>query len=87
MEVTDAHYIDFLCAVHPEILRFDDEQFIATVQAVKTRREHAHVWDSQSFSAFMNDSLSFLQVRAECQFLSLGEQNQNEYFSVWKKLF
>lgn len=87
MEVTDAHYIDFLCAVHPEILRFDDEQFIATVQAVKTRREHAHVWDSQSFSAFMNDSLSFLQIRAECQFLSLGEQNQNEYFSVWKKLF
>jgi len=86
-EVTDAHYVDFLCAVHPEVLRFDDNKFAATLQAVKSRREHAHVWDSQSFSAFMIDSLNFLHIRAECQFLSLGEQNQNEYFSVWRKIY
>jgi SAM-dependent methyltransferase len=86
-EITDAHYIDFLCAVHPEALRLDDTQFAATLQVVKNRREHAHVWDSQSFSAFMIDCLSFLHVQAECQFLSLGEQNQSEYFSVWRKIY
>lgn len=86
-EITDAHYIDFLCAVHPEVLRFDDVQFATFLQVVKNRREHAHVWDSQSFSAFMNDSLSFLHLRAECQYLSLGEENQNEYFSVWRKIY
>lgn len=86
-EITDAHYIDFLCAVHPEVLRFDDTQFAATLHAVKSRREHAHVWDSQSFSAFMNDCLNFLHIRAECQYLSLGETNQNEYFSVWRKIY
>lgn len=86
-EITDAHYIDFLCAVHPEVLRFDDTQFALTLNTVKNRREHAHVWDSQSFSAFMIDCLSFLHLRAECQYLNLGEQNQNEYFSVWRKLY
>ena len=86
IEITDAHYIDFLCAVHPEALRLDDAQFTATLQTVKNRREHAHVWDSQSFSAFMSDCLSFLRVHAECQFLNLGEQNGSEYFSVWKKI-
>ncbi|MEZ5672693.1 MAG: methyltransferase domain-containing protein [Thiotrichaceae bacterium] len=86
-EITDAHYVDFLCGVHSEALRLDDEMFEQKLMAVKKRREHAHVWDSHSFSAFMNDCLNFLHVRAECQFLSLAEQNQSEYFSVWKKLY
>jgi len=83
--VTDEHYIDFLRGVHPEVFDLSAEQVQERVNNVRNRREHAHVWDSESFGDFMHLTLKLLQLKTTCVFLSVGDANQMEYFSVWKK--
>jgi len=85
-EVTDAHYIDFLGAVHPKILKLSGDKLQFHINSVKSRREHAHVWDSSTFAEFISATLNLLQLRATCEFVSVGNKNKIEYFSVWKKL-
>ena len=87
-EVTDEHYSDFLQGVHPDLfeqVKLKPEQLQVHINNVKKRREHAHVWDSQTFSEFMHNTLALLQLKATCLFVSLGNDNQIEYFSVWQK--
>ncbi len=83
--VTDAHYLDFLKAVHPELMSGSPESLAAHIQNVRNRREHAHVWDSLSFQDFMKEALNHLNIKAECLFLHTAEKNHFEYFSVWQK--
>lgn len=85
VEVTDIHYLDFLQGVHPEILKLSPAEQQIHLSRVKARREHAHVWDSPTFGEFMQNSLELLKLNATCLFLSRGETNQFEYFSVWRK--
>jgi len=84
-QVTDAHYIDFLQNVHPEVFQLSPEKQQARLDSVKNRREHAHVWDSNTFSEFMLNAIELLQLKTTCVFVSVGENNQFEYFSVWQK--
>jgi len=79
-------YIDFLWAVQPEAFQESQVVFQRKLDAVKTRREHVHVWDSETFDNFLSQCLKLCQIAAKRVFLSRGEQNQFEYFSVWKKL-
>ena len=83
--VTDEHYIDFLKAVHPQVFQHSGDKLHVHINNVRKRREHAHVWDSRTFDEFMLNTLKLLQLRATCMFVSLGNENQFEYFSVWKK--
>ncbi|RKZ88834.1 MAG: hypothetical protein DRR19_12115 [Candidatus Parabeggiatoa sp. nov. 1] len=83
--VTDEHYIDFLQGVHPELFPLSPDKLQHHVNSVKKRREHAHVWDSQRFSELMQSAFELLQLKTTCVFVSLGNDNQLEYFSVWKK--
>lgn len=84
-EVTDIHYLDFLKGVHPEVFKLSQTEQQIYFNRAKTRREHAHVWDSSTFEEFMQNSLKLLELNATCLFLSSGETNRFEYFSVWKK--
>lgn len=84
--VTDVHYIDFLWAVRPEAFQESQVEFQRKLNEVKTRREHVHVWDSETFDNFLSQCLKLCKITAKRVFLSRGEQNQFEYFSVWKKL-
>ncbi len=84
-QVTDAHYIDFLQNVHPEVFQLSSEKQQTHLDSVKNRREHAHVWDSNTFSEFMRNAIELLQLKTNCMFVSVGEDNQFEYFSVWQK--
>lgn len=84
--VTDDHYLDFLRALHPHLFAPGKEASIEKkLKRVRDRREHAHVWDSESFSAFMHRTLALLRIEATCVFVHLGQQNKFEYFSVWQK--
>lgn len=85
-DVTDDHYIDFLSGVHPEIMQLPPDQIAVHVGHVKSRREHAHVWDSASFNEFLLNSMAYLDVNAICLFKASGEVTRFEYFAVWKKL-
>jgi SAM-dependent methyltransferase len=84
--ITDEHYLDFLRGVHPEVFQRSESEIAQCVQSVKNRREHAHVWDSHSFTEFLNISFTLLDIRAKCEFLSVADTNKFEYFSVWRKV-
>lgn len=82
--VTEEHYLDFLRGVHPEVMTAPPEQLAAILGSVRQRREHAHVWDSQTFKGFLQCSMLLLGIRATCVYEVDGELNQFEYFSVWR---
>ena len=83
-EVTDEHYLDFLNAVHPDVMNSSPEAAIKALKSVRERKEHAHVWTSESFKDFLIHSYRLLSIRAQLQFESTGNKNHFEYFSVWK---
>jgi len=84
-EVTDEHYLDFLRGVFPGTLN-DPLQKQQALDHVRKRREHAHVWTSESFRFFLQTTICILKVPATCIFESLSYDNQEEYFGVWSKL-
>lgn len=86
-EVTDDHYLDFLLHVHPELelATASSAEVEKHLHNVRTRREHVHVWDSQTFKAFLVKTLELLNIQADCIFEVTGEENQFESFSVWQK--
>jgi ubiquinone/menaquinone biosynthesis C-methylase UbiE len=83
-EVTDEHYVDFLEGVHPEVFE-NTERYLDAMKNVRNRKEHAHVWTSSTFDAFMKESQQVLSIAAECKFISIGKENQFEYFAIWEK--
>lgn len=83
--VTDAHYLDFLAKVHPEVMASPPEVLAHHVAGVRQRREHAHVWDSASFRDFLDRAFSRLRISAECLMESSGDSNRCEYVSVWQR--
>ena len=83
--VSDAHYLDFLKAVHPEVFSRPAEQFARDLAGVKARREHAHVWNSASFASFMREALGLLKIMATAEVELLGTQTGHEYFALWRK--
>jgi SAM-dependent methyltransferase len=86
-EISDAHYLDFLHAVHPEVFERTPEDIQKTVASVRARREHAHVWTSKSFREFLNKVfVQFAPGKMAPVFESMGNENKFEYFSVWKKV-
>lgn len=84
-EVTDEHYIDFIKGVHPEMLQYDKEKFSNALKSVKSRREHAHVWTSDSFKEFLLSSFKELGISARLLMENKGSQNGLEYYSLWQK--
>jgi SAM-dependent methyltransferase len=82
--VSDEHYAEFLRAVHPEAVG-DPAVFASALISVRDRREHAHVWNSDTFQALLLDVMSHHAVQATPLLQSLADTNQCEYFSVWQK--
>lgn len=83
--VSDEHYLDFLQAVHPEMLGNSEEQRLKAIAFAKDRRDHVHVWDSTSFRDFLEQSYALLGLNPSCLYETTGEKNHFEYFSVWQK--
>ena len=83
-EVCDDHYIDFLAHVHLEVFTSKD-RFLNALQSVRNRREHSHVWDSQTFKASLVRIFEFLNINATFVYESIGSDNQIEYFAVIRK--
>jgi SAM-dependent methyltransferase len=81
--VTDAHYEEFVRAVMPGIT--EERAFLAEVARSRQRREHAHVWDSASFDSFLAFALRTIGIAADLAYVSDGNANKLEHFSVWTK--
>jgi SAM-dependent methyltransferase len=85
--VTDDHYEDFVRSVQHHGKPVGAERLQVEMQAARDRREHAHVWDSESFADFMARSLKAHALRADPVFVSQASDNKFEYFGVWQKQY
>lgn len=84
-ENDDEHYMDFFRGAAPHVLEVDPVHLPYNIQRVRERREHAHVWDSASFAAFMAETLQRLDITAEQFAENQGTENGLEYFGAWQK--
>lgn len=83
-EVTDEHYMDFLTKVAPEIFEDSNRDIPYDLRRVRARHEHAHVWTSDAFRAFLVRVFRLIRVTADCVHESMGSENGIEYFAVWR---
>lgn len=82
----DEHYVDFLAAVIP-IHQSPPAERNEHVQRARSRHEHVHVWDSAAFAEMLLLlSIPLIGHRARLVYESIGDQNNFEHFSVWRKL-
>ena len=82
-ENSDEHYLDFLRHVGPHVFDEPAGNLPGHLQWVRRRREHAHVWNSATFRAFLDEGFTRLGIHAQLRFESVGSENHLEYFSIW----
>ncbi len=83
--VGDERYLDFLASLYPSIVEQGGTALAEAMTSVRRRREHAHVWDSSAFTAFLLSAMRDLAIEAEPLYLVTGELNSLEHFSIWRK--
>jgi SAM-dependent methyltransferase len=81
----DDHYLEMIQSAAPEVLQQGPSAVRAHVDRARARREHAHVWTSDSFRAFLEASLERLGIEADRLYESTAAANEIEYYSVWRK--
>ena len=84
--VSDEHYQDFVEKCIANIDKLNSLEMKTQIQKAKSRREHAHVWDSHSFEQFMRQSFEVLGISAQAVYCSLGHENRAEIFLLYRKM-
>ena len=82
----DDHYLEFLCATTTWVAGLPPSQQNEHIQRARRRREHSHVWDSESFRETLLITLPLVGRRARLIYESPGDANRFEYFSIWEKI-
>ena len=80
--VDDKHYLDFLKYVAKHVFEEPDRDIKGDIAFARSRREHAHVWDSDTFRDFLSCCQSTIEVYYETIYESAGDENGIEYFAV-----
>jgi len=75
------HFHELVGTVDPEALE-EPYGFCAALEMARDRREHVHVWDSDSFRDFFRRTVDLLGLGAEILFESTGDANAFEYFAL-----
>ena len=84
--VDDEHYLDFIRHVAPDIFNSGNRELLAsTLREVRERREHAHVWNSESFIEFLKGSMEFLGLNGKFEYISEARTNHAECFVLLRK--
>jgi SAM-dependent methyltransferase len=85
-KVNDDHYLDLIRYNSPDIFIGDDSIAISNLlELQRSRREHAHVWDSESFLSFLRQSIAHLGLNASILFESSASENDLECMVVIRK--
>lgn len=85
-EVDDEHYLDFLRHVGKHVFEEPGRDIKGDIAFARSRREHAHVWDSTTFLDFLLACKNTLGIQFEIEFQSIGDENRIEFFSILRKL-
>lgn len=81
---SDEHYVSFLRSAAPHVFK-EPADLQHHIDRARERREHSHVWTSDSFKEMMSISSERLGLAIRPLFESPADQNLLEYFSVWEK--
>lgn len=84
-ESSDEHYIDFLRSAAPHVFQEPPESLPVHVARSRERKEHVHVWTSDTFKAFLHEALGKLNIKADCVYEITGDETLIEYFSLWQR--
>ena len=84
-QVDDEHYLEFLKHVAKHVFEEPDRDINGDIAFARSRREHAHVWDSDTFRDFLERCQSTLEVAYSTIYESAGDENGIEYFAVLRK--
>jgi predicted SAM-dependent methyltransferase len=82
---SDEHYLDFLRSAGPHVFLGPPERIPGDIQFSRQRREHAHVWTSASFRAFLAECFARLSIRTQLRYESFPPENTYEYFAAWQR--
>lgn len=86
-KVDDDHYLDLIRYNYPDIFLGNDSLAISKLlELQRSRREHAHVWDSESFLSFLQQSIAHLGLNATILFESSASENDLECMVVIRKI-
>lgn len=86
-KVGDEHYLDLIRYIHPEVFHSKDSIAISNLlKLLRSRREHVHVWNSQSFLKFMQLSIDHMGLNASILFESPASENDLECLVVVRKI-
>jgi len=58
--VSDEHYLDFLRHVGKHVFEDPNRRIADDIAYCRRRREHAHVWNSETFESFVRDVIDRL---------------------------
>lgn len=84
-KVDDEHYMDFLRHVAKHVFEEPGRDIKGDIAWVRARREHAHVWDSNSFLDFLKKCSETLNIYFEIEYLCMGDENGIECFAILRK--
>jgi SAM-dependent methyltransferase len=83
--VSEEAYRDIVTYIHKELIGQEEEVIREHLRNYHARREHLHVWTSQSFRAFLDSAFVFLDINARAIYEVTASMNEFEYFGVWAK--
>ncbi|HAT60179.1 MAG TPA: hypothetical protein DCS60_05335 [Opitutae bacterium] len=85
-EVDDEHYLEFLQHVGKHVFQEPGRDIKGDIAFARSRREHAHVWDSHTFLEFLMACKKTSGIEFKIEFQSTGEENGIEFFAILRKL-
>ena len=85
-EVDDEHYLEFLQHVGKHVFQEPGRDIKGDIAFARSRREHAHVWDSHTFLEFLMACKKTSGIEFKIEYQSTGEENGIEFFAILRKL-
>ncbi|MEZ5277818.1 MAG: class I SAM-dependent methyltransferase [Opitutaceae bacterium] len=83
--VSDEHYMDFLRHVGKHVFEDPDRRIADDIAHCRRRREHAHVWNSVTFEAFVRETIRRLGLDWTVMDCHPAEADSHEILMVLKK--
>lgn len=84
-EVPASAYQDIITYIHKELIDQNETAVREHLNRYRERKEHLHIWTSESFREFLVSALFYLEIEAYPLFEVHAAVNDFEYFGVWAK--
>ena len=84
-EVSDDHYLEFLRHAGPHVFEEPGRNIDHDIAHCRNRREHAHVWNSDSFLGFLEDCRQLLPQDFSIIKTSKGNETKVECFVLMER--